>query len=115
MRAETIYYAFDETVFYDYDACLQYETRYYNFAKEIAANYTFYMNDEPIVVDAMDIETLLGNIDWALQVYTAVKVGKKISAAACEFLHDEFGFDLPTEPGLYKYEFGIDEGFKRLD
>ena len=57
MREVTMYYAFDDKEFDNYDACWEYENKAYGLMRSIESKYTFYdKNMKPICAPVLSSE-----------------------------------------------------------
>lgn len=86
MREVSVFYAYDDTKFYNREECLDYEENILNRLKEINEKYSFFdknMNLYCAPLESPDIEDWM---DWFLN-----------AVDKCEFIHREANLSILTE------------------
>jgi len=106
MEKIIIYRAFDGEDFYNEQECLDYEAKYEGYIDEFCQCYSFYDKDNnEIIIKRGDLCETLTNIEDAFDFCETIKINNHISDDAYNFFYEEFGWDVPTEPGKYLYDF----------
>ena len=112
MREVSVYYAYDDTEFYDKEECLAYERKAMVLLREIAEAYAFLDIDKKLIFPMWfsdDIEDWLEWLDYAVEKCEYIFRHKNLSQQAEDFLVYTNGFsiqngDFNNEVGLFKYE-----------
>lgn len=114
MREVSVFYAFDDTEFFDRNECECYEERATLMIFEACEAYQFFdENGEQIEIDLItDLETTLFSFNMAWGKCSYIRVTKDVSSDTKNFIYTYFGFSFPDEMGLYRYWYNGDEWHK---
>jgi len=112
MREVTMYYAYDDKEFDNYEACLAYENKGYGLIRSIKSKYTFYdKNMKPICAPAFspEIEDWLTWLDKAYSYCTYVKKTGSLTDDETEFIRENisaciYNEDFNCAVGLFRYD-----------
>ena len=113
MREVHVFYAYDDTEFFDRDECEAYEKPVFLKMQIVCASFVFFNEEmKPMPVETGDLETMLDsfNMVWGKADY--VEVIQRLDDEMWAFIQGEFGFTLPREPGVYKYWYSDEEWHK---
>ena len=109
MTKITVYYAYDETEFYNEEECQEYEAKAFEYLYEIKDNWTLFdkdFNKLEVYIDK-DINITLEEFSriWDIPMQY-VKINKPLSNNAYAFILNYYGYSCPpNEVGLYRYNF----------
>ena len=105
MREVTYYISFDDKRFEDKKECFAYEEKAYNYMMEIISSFIFYdENKKKINHYFEDLNGILSSFDWAWQNCEYIDNIASCSKESLEFIREYFGYLLPNEIGLNKYD-----------
>lgn len=112
MREVTMYYAFDDKEFDNYDACLAYENKAYGLMHSIESKYTFYdKNMKPICAPVLspEVEDWLTWLDNAYSYSTYIKKIGSLTDEEAEIIRENIGACIDNEDfscavGLFRYD-----------
>ena len=112
MREVTMYYAYDDKEFDNYEACLAYENKGYGLIRSIESKYTFYdKNMKPIYAPVLspEIEDWLTWLDKAYGYCTYVKKTGSLTDDETEFIRENisaciYNEDFNCAVGLFRYD-----------
>lgn len=107
MKTVTTYIAFDDTEFDTEKECLAYEQHYLDLIIEIDECYDFLDKDMyalPLMY-SHNIEESCDEFDKVFDYCDCVIVNRIPSTEATAFLWNFFGYELPKEVGLWRYNY----------
>ena len=86
MREVSVFYAYDDTEFFDREECLEYEKNALDHLKEINEKYSFFDKNMNLYCAPLGSSDIDDWVDWL------VAAGDK-----CEFIHREANLTVPAE------------------
>jgi len=105
MREVKYYISFDDKRFEDKKECADYEEKIGNLMMEIISLFVFYdKNMKQINHYFENLMGILCSFDWGWQNCVYIKKISDCSEEALNFIKEYFGYPLPDEIGLYKYD-----------
>lgn len=111
MKAVTVYYAYDDTEFYDEDECRRYEQKALDLMVKAKEVFTFYNKD----MNAMswyvndNVDDLLSEFENVYDHCEYIKVNE-YNEKVYKFIYNQIGLNLPDgDVGLYKYDWNEDK------
>ena len=113
MREVTVYYAWDDSEFYDRDECLRYEQQAVEAMMSVNDCYDFFDKDGSRYVApdyrCEDVEEWLDWLSDAAEHCSYIKVRHILPENAVRFIDREWGYciapeDFNGETGLFKYD-----------
>lgn len=112
MREVTMYYAFDDKEFDNYDACWEYESKAHALMRSIESKYTFYdRNMKPICAPVLspEVEDWLRWLDNAYSYSTYIKKTGSLTDEEAEIIRENIGAciyneDFSCAVGLFRYD-----------
>lgn len=113
MREVTVYYAYDDSEFYDRDECLRYERQAIEEMMSINDCYDFFdKNGNRYIAPYYQCENIEDWINWlsdAAEHCDYIKVRHILPKNAVQFINREWGYcitpkDFHNETGLFKYD-----------
>lgn len=115
MREVHVFYAYDDTEFFDRDECEAYEKPVFLKMQIVCASFVFFDEEmNPLQIETDDLETMLDSFNLAWGKADYVEVLQKLDDNIGTFIQDEFGFTLPCEPGVYKYWYDDGEEWREV-
>jgi len=114
MKKVTVYYAYDDTEFYDEDECMRYEQKAIDIMVKAKEVFTFY--DENMNVMSWyvndNVDDLLNEFENIYDHCTYIKVNED-NEEVIRFIYNQTGSLVPNEgEGLYKYGWNVSEWAK---
>lgn len=110
MKKVTVYYAYDDTEFYDEDECMRYEQKAIDLMVKAKEVFTFYdknMNAMSWYVND-DVDDLLSEFENIYDNCEYIKVNE-CNEEVYKFIYNQIGLNPPYDSkGLYKYSWDID-------
>lgn len=114
MKVVSVYYAYDDTEFYDESECLEYEQKAIDLmvkAKEVFIFYDENMNVMSWYVND-NVDDLLNEFENIYDHCTYIKVNE-YNKDVYNFIYNQNGIILPDgDKGLYKYNWNEDKWMK---
>lgn len=112
MREVTMYYAFDDKEFDNYDACFEYESKAYRLMRSIEKKYSFYYkNMEEIIapLESLDVEDWLTWLDDAYSYCAYIRKMGNLTDDEAKIISENIGAciyneDFSCAVGLFKYD-----------
>jgi len=112
MREVTMYYAYDDKEFDNYEACLAYENKGYGLMRSIEKKYSFYdknMKEMTAPFDSPHVEDWLTWLDNAYSDCTYIKRCDILTAQEEAIIDENIGccmlnYDFKGDTGLFKYD-----------
>lgn len=112
MREVTMYYAYDDKEFDNYDACLAYENKGYELIRSIESKYTFYDKKmKPICAPVLspEVEDWLTWLDNAYSYCSYVRKTGSLTDDETEMIRENIGAciyneDFSCTVGLFRYD-----------
>lgn len=112
MREVTMYYAFDDKEFDNYDACWEYESKAHALMRSIESKYTFYdKNIKPICAPVLspEVKDWLIWLDKAYSYSTYIKRTEDLTDEEAEIIRENIGAciyneDFSCAVGLFRYD-----------
>ena len=111
MREVTMYYAFDDKEFDNYDACWEYESKAHALMRSIESKYTFYdRNMKPICAPVLspEVEDWLTWLDNAYTYCTYIRKTGNLTDDEAEIIRENisaciYNEDFSCAVGLFEY------------
>jgi len=112
MREVTMYYAFDDKEFNNYDACWEYENNAYMLMRGIEKKFSFYdrnMKEMTAPLDSPNVEDWLTWLDDAYSYCTYIRKMGSLTDDEAEIIRENIGACLYNEDfscavGLFEYD-----------
>ena len=112
MRKVTMYYAYDDKEFDNYNACLEYENKGYGLMRSIEKKYSFYdknMKEMIAPLESPNVEDWLTWLDDACSNCTYIKRHDILTAREAAIIDENLGccilnYDFNGDTGLFKYD-----------
>lgn len=112
MREVTMYYAFDDKEFDNYEQCLRYENNAYMLMRSIEKKYSFYdkkMKEMTAPFDSHRVEDWLTWLDDAYSYCTYIKKMGSLTDDEVEIIRENIGAcifneDFSCAVGLFRYD-----------
>lgn len=119
MREVSVFYAFDDTEFFDRDECAEYEMQMLEYLKEINEKYSFFDKDMNLFMSphSDDIEDWIDWLDNAAERCMFIYRDENLSNAANRSLSEYCGYCINNEDfdynvGWFKYDMRLTEWLK---
>ena len=111
MREVTMYYAYDDKEFDNYEACLAYENKGYELMRNIEKKYSFYdknMKEMIAPFDSFQVEDWLTWLDDAYSYCTYIRRTGSLTDDEAEIIRENIGSciyneDFSCAVGLFEY------------
>lgn len=111
MREVTMYYAFDDKEFDNYEQCLRYENNAYMLVRSIEKKYSFYdknMKEMTAPFDSPNVEDWLTWLDDAYSYCTYIRRTGSLTDDEAEIIRENIGSciyndDFSCAVGLFEY------------
>jgi len=111
MRKVTMYYAYDDKEFDNYDACLEYENKGYGLMRSIEKKYSFYdknMKEMTAPYESSNVEDWLTWLDDAYSYCTYIRRTGSLTDDEAEIIRENIGSciyndDFSCAVGLFEY------------
>ena len=112
MREVTMYYAFDDKEFDNYEACLRYENNAYMLMRSIEKKYSFYNKNMKEIIapfDSSHVEDWLTWLDDAYSDCTYIRKMGSLTDDEAEIIRENIGVcifneDFSCAVGLFEYD-----------
>ena len=112
MREVTMYYAYDDKEFDNYDACLEYENKAYLLMRGIEKKYSFYdrgMEKMTAPFDSPKVEDWLTWLDYAYSYCTYIRKMGSLTDDEAKIIRENIGSciyneDFSCAVGLFRYD-----------
>ena len=120
MRKVTIYYAFDDKEFDNYDACFDYENKALMLMRNIEKKYSFYdknMKEMTAPYESPNVEDWLTWLDDAYSYCTYIRKMGNLTDDEAKIIRESIGVCIYDEDfscgiGLFKYDFHVSKWVK---
>ena len=120
MREVTMYYAFDDKEFDNYEACLNYENKAYLLMRSIEHKYSFYnrnMKEMIAPYESPHVEDWLTWLDDAYSYCTYIRRNGSLTDDEAEIIRENIGSciyneDFSCAVGLFEYDTHTDRWVK---
>lgn len=112
MRKVTMYYAFDDKEFDNYDECEEYESKAYELMRSIERKYSFYDKDMEEMVaplNSLEVEDWLTWLDDAYSYCTYIRKTGSLTDDEAEIIKENIG------SCIYNEDFSCAVGFFARD
>lgn len=111
MKTVTVYYAYDDTEFYDENECMEYEQKAIDLMVKAKEVFTFYDKNMNVMSWYVNdnVDDLLNEFENVYDHCEYIKVNED-NKDVSQFIHNQCGFTLPDgDAGLYKYNWNEDK------
>ena len=114
MKKVIVYYAYDDTEFYDEDECMRYEQKAIDLMVKAKEVFTFYDKNMNVMSWYVNdnVDDLLSEFENVYDHCDYIKVNA-YNEEVYEFIYSQIGLSLPgDEEGLYEYDWTDDRWIK---